>query len=466
MARSFLALSKFRGRNGVAVALCWSWLSLGVSGVRAQASQQNPAVPSKSMPVEAQPSGPQPAGTPPRADQPTASSPNGWTLQSAEQAALQHSPLVRSATAQLETANAYRTFGTMPRAGNPFVLGRAMIGVPDQQAATYSVAVGVPFDLAGKRPAWRREAGSIVAQAEARLDAAKNDVRANVRSAYVQLAMAHAALIVAGQTADIAQELLAKVQARLDADATTALDLALTESQYAEAVANQARTQRAVVEAQKLFRESVGLAYDAQVEVESLPIPSLPEGLTVELAVQRARTHRKEAAIWARENERWRHADRRLRAEAWAPASVQFETESQANRNTKHTIGAAAALELPVVFRNQGERAVARGEANAANVQREITEQAIDREASSTYRALEAALLELATIDARALPAAERTLAMVQIMLEAGVVDYFRLLTARSGAFALRTRRVEALREAWFARIALERAMGGWDNTR
>jgi outer membrane protein TolC len=53
---------------------------------------------------------------------------------------------------------------------------------------------------------------------------------------------------------------------------------------------------------------------------------------------------------------------------------------------------------------------------------------------------------------------------MVHTMLDAGVVDYFRVLTARSSAFALRSRRVEALREAWLGRIALERAMGGWED--
>jgi outer membrane protein TolC len=50
---------------------------------------------------------------------------------------------------------------------------------------------------------------------------------------------------------------------------------------------------------------------------------------------------------------------------------------------------------------------------------------------------------------------------MTTEMLEAGAVDYFYLLTARRSAFELRARRVSSLREAWLARIALERAVGG-----
>ncbi|HEY6877972.1 MAG TPA: TolC family protein, partial [Polyangiales bacterium] len=112
-----------------------------------------------------------------------------------------------------------------------------------------------------------------------------------------------------------------------------------------------------------------------------------------------------------------------------------------------------------------GERAVAEKQADAAELESELAGSLIEREASSSFRRLEAALAELSAIEEGALPAAERTLVMVHTMLDAGVVDYFRLLTARSVAFALRNRRVEALREAWLCRIALERAIGGWEET-
>ncbi|MDB4972639.1 MAG: efflux system, outer rane lipoprotein CmeC [Myxococcaceae bacterium] len=392
--------------------------------------------------------------------------PNVWTLQSSEHAALERSPRIRSALASRETAYAYRTFSTMPRAGNPFVNLRAMIGEPDQSAATYSLALGIPFDVAGRRRAWRHESSAIVDEAEARLEATRNEVRAEARSAYVQVALAHAAHTVAEESADTARELAARVQARLDVSAATALDVALAESQYAEALANLARADRTLVESQHSFRQALDLAHDSPVEVATLPRLAIPEGLTIEAAVLRGQNQRKELAAWASTEKRWRAADGRLRAEAWAPATAAFEAEAQANQNTQKTIGAAVGFEVPVVSRNQGERAVAGGEAQAAGVERELAAHTIDRETSSSYRRLQAALAELAAIEERALPAAERTLAMVHTMLDAGVVDYFRVLTARGSAFALRSRRVEALREAWLCRIALERAMGGWEQAR
>ena len=388
---------------------------------------------------------------------------DGWTLELAERTALERAPRVRSAVATRDTAYAYRAYGQMPRAGNPVVNLRTMIGKPDAPAATYSVMVGIPFDVMGKRRAWRNEASFITEEADAKLAAVQNEVRAEARAAYVQVALAVAARSVAEQSADTARELLERIQARLSANAATALDVALSESQYAAASADVARAQRTLVEAQNAFRQALGLPHDADVQVAVLSDPTLPASLTLEAAVQRAQQKRKEAAAWASASQRWRSADRRLRAEAMAPVIAGLEGEAQGNQNTQKSVGAGLNFELPFVMTNQAERAVARGEASAASVERELASHGIERDASSSYRRLEAALDELAAIEERALPAAERTLQMVQTMLEAGEVDYFRLLAARGSAFQLRSRRVDALREAWLCRIALERAIGGWE---
>jgi outer membrane protein TolC len=388
-----------------------------------------------------------------------------WTMLAAENHALERAPRVRSAEAARNTAQAYRTFGTMPRAANPTVNLRAMIGKPDDPAATYGVLFGVPFDVAGRRRAWRREAGFISEQAEAELAAVRNEVRSEARNAFVTVAMAAAAKLVAEQSADTARELSERVQARLAANATTALDVALAQSQHAEATANLARAQRTLIEAQAMFRQALGLPHGEPVDVMPVEQPSIPRGLTVEAAVERARMRRREPAAWGFAKDRWHAADKRLRREAVGPMTAAFETETQGNYNRQNTVGGSLNFELPFVYRNQGERAVAEKQADAAELEGELARSLIEREASSSYRRLEAALSELAAIEEGALPAAERTLIMVHTMLDAGVVDYFRLLTARSVAFALRSRRVETLREAWLSRIALERAIGGWEET-
>lgn len=385
-----------------------------------------------------------------------------WTVSAAEAVALERSPLLRTAAARQKTAEAYRTFGTLPPVGNPVVGVRAMVGRPDDPAATYGLLIGLPFDVGGRRRAWRGEARFIAEVALAELEVARNDVRADVRAAYADVALAEAARKVAMESTETARELFDRVNARLAANAATALDVAQAEAQFAEAQADLANAEGRLVEAQDRFRQLLDLPPDRVVSVQPLPEVSVPS-LGVEAAVARALSQRRELAVWTSTRERFRAADSRLRAEAVGPLTAAFEAEAQGNQRTNKSVGASVNFELPIVFRNQGERAVAKGEADAAAISRELTEHAITREVVTAYKRLDTALAELAALDRRAIPAAERTLAMVRTMLDSGAVDYFRLLTARANAFALRSRRVEAIRDAWMSRIALARATGSWE---
>lgn len=396
---------------------------------------------------------------------PTQAHSGPWTLESATEYALKRSPRVRTAQAAREVALAYRAFGTVPRVGNPVLNLRAMVGKPDDSAATYALLFGLPFDVAGRRKAWRNEARFVTDEAEALLLSALNDVRAESRAAYAEVATAEAAAEVAKESAETARELLRSVEARVGARAATALDLSMSETQYAEAESNLARTKRALIDAETGFRHMLGLPAQALVEVVPLTNPRMPEGLSEDTALARALARRREIFAWVSRRERWRAADARLRAEAVAPLTAGLEAERQGNRQPNSSVGASVSVELPVAWRNQGERAVASQQSNAAELERELAEQAIAREVLGSYAHFQTALDELAALEERAVPAADRMLSMTRVMLESGAIDYFRLLSARRDAFMLRTRRVDALREAWLGRIALERAVGGLEET-
>jgi outer membrane protein TolC len=383
------------------------------------------------------------------------------TLETAEQRALSASPRIRSAVAQLEAARSYRAYARVPVVLNPVVSMRAMIGRPDAPAATYSALVGIPFDVSGKRRAWSKEANSVIAQAQANLEVARNDVRAQAREAFVVVASGWATKRVADESAQNAADVLKRVQARFDANAATLLDLALAEREYGEARADVARAERGLLEAQASLRQTLDLAPSTRVEVAPLTLPQVPEGFSLESAVKRALARRREMAALEKGIERLRHSDQRLRKEAIGPMMLAAEGEAQGNQNTQSTAGASMSFELPIIWRNQGARAVAKGEAAALAVERELTAHAVARQAALAFESLEAALAEFRAIDEQASGAADRALEMTNEMLEAGAVDYFYLLTARRSAFELRARRVTSLREAWLARIALERAVGG-----
>jgi outer membrane protein TolC len=398
-----------------------------------------PLIPSLSL---AQPSGP-------------------WSLERVEQTALETSPQIRNAVAAVEAAKSYRAFGTIPVIGNPVVGIRAMVGKPDAPAATYSALFGIPFDVSGKRRAWRSETSAIIAEAEANLAVARNDVLARAREAYVLVATGEAAQKVADESANNALDVLKRIQARFDAKAATLLDLALAEREYGEAKADTARARREVVEAVGDFRQVLDLPATEPVAVAPLEAPAVPAGLSLDSAVSTAVSRRREMLAIDNAIQRYRRSDKRLRREAVAPVILGAEGEAQGNQNTQSTAGASITTELPIFQRNQGERAVAKGQAAALTVNRELTEHTVAREASVAFQRLEAALAELTALEQQATSAADKALAMTTEMLEAGAVDYFYLLTARRSAFQLRARKVSSLRDAWLSRIALERAVGG-----
>jgi outer membrane protein, heavy metal efflux system len=399
--------------------------------------------------------------TAPAGAEPAAQADSVWSLASVTDFAVQHSPQVVAARAALEAARAYRAYGSMPRMGNPIVGLRAMVGRPDNPAATYSGLVGLPFDVSGRRRAWRAESSWIEREAEARLLVTQNDVRSDAREAFVDVALGLELERVAAGNTEVAGDFLARVKARFDAKAATALDMALSHRDYAESKAALAQAHERLVGARGRLRHVLDLAPAAPLDTAPLPPPHMPEGLTLEQAIDKALKQRREPAVFNAGAERAAAADTRLRREVVAPLVLQGEYEAQGNNNTQTSGGVSLNAELPVVLRNQGERAVVRAEGQLQRVNAELVQRRVGREAMMAFQQLEAALLELAAIEQEAMPAAEQALAMTMEMLEAGAIDFFRLLSARQGAFGLRARRVEVVRNAWRLRIALERSMGG-----
>jgi cobalt-zinc-cadmium efflux system outer membrane protein len=135
---------------------------------------------------------------------------------------------------------------------------------------------------------------------------------------------------------------------------------------------------------------------------------------------------------------------------------VAGELEWQGYNQT--SVGASVQWSLPVAQSAQGDRAVARAQAAAADVERDLAGRAAAREAATAWAALGHALDELSTLDERVLPTQARTLALTEALFQAGAVDLFRVLLARQERVAAQLRRLEALRAAWQARIELDRA--------
>lgn len=336
---------------------------------------------------------------------------------------------------------------------------RALVGVPNREAAVWGLIVGFPIDVSGRRTYWHRETSWAVRAAEAQLAAAINEARARAREAYIEVATADAMVRATGARVETAREVLSRVRARFEAQAATALDVALSERELGEAEADHAAARRDREEAAGRLRELLNLPPTAPVVVEPIRAPTLPEGLTRESAIARALRHRREPAALAASAMRLRLSSDRLRAQALDPLFVAGEFEWQGYQQS--SFGASVQWSLPLFQLAQGERAVALAEAAVTDVQRTLSSQQIARETATAWDVLVLRLEELSALEQRAVPALERALALTEEMFDAGAVDYFRVLLARHELATMRIRQLQVAREAWRARVALDRAMGG-----
>jgi outer membrane protein TolC len=383
-----------------------------------------------------------------------------WTLEAVVDRAVERSPEVQRAQAQVGVAEAHRVFGEQPWLGNPIVAVRTMLGVPDDRAATYGVYVGLPFDLSGRQGLRSQEADVLVESGEATLEAARNAARAEAREAFVEVVSADALVELRGGRVRLAEELLGRTRGLVDAGAATSVDLALVEAELGEARAASLDALRTSRDARARLRVLLDLDAADPVEVAALGVPSAPAGDLARWRADALET-RAEPRAYAAVQRRLRIAEDRLFAESVDPLVLALEWESQGNTQTAHTLGASLGTTLPLLRTFQGERAVARSERDAAAVEEGLAARGVEREVVQAAQRLETTLAELDALERLAIPAVERAREGILTLLESGASDVFRVLGTQRQLFELRERRLAVFREAWAARVALDRAIGG-----
>jgi len=403
-----------------------------------------------------------PVAAQPLADSPRDHLPTVWTDSEVRARARRSAFRVRRAEHALRVAQAGRVFGDLPRVGNPTVGVIALPGLPNYGALTYAVSLGLPIDLAGVGRARSREAEAGVRVGTARLDAERAAAEAEARAAWVAVGVARSLEAIQRSRLASAQEAEARIEARLAAGESTALDRAMVQRERAAAEADVARAVRLGREAADALRMALDLPGRSPIEVAPLGAPSRPTADTISRAARAAGSRRGEVrAAQAVGLEASARGVRQGR-EAVAPLTVGLEGQQVAvgPQETASSLGLSLRWELPFVRRAQGERAVSSAEASAARADARILQRVVSREVEAAGARLESALEELDVLEQRALPAAANLEQQTTVTWTAGNLEWFRVQEARRERLELAARALEVLREAWLARIELDRASG------
>ena len=387
-----------------------------------------------------------------------------WTQSDAFDRAIRRAPDVQAAQSAVDIAAAGRAYGDVPLVGNPILGARAAFGVPNAtEVSSYGVTLAIPVDVSGQRPLYRREYRWATREAQARLDVAVNDALGRARASYVELATADAIIEVTAGRAAGARDVLARARMAVDRGAATSLDVALAERELGEATADLHAARRDRDEAAGRFREALDLTSSDAAHVAALEAASVPPGLTREGAVRLAVRRRPEIQVGHLAARRFTTMADRYRAQYIGPLYIQPEVSFSYNQSLQTTTGVSLQWALPLLWTGQGERAVSRAQSAAAESEAARATRRANREAGTAWDVLAGRLAELETLEHDAIPALERTLEATERQLTLGATDFFRVLYARRELALVRIRAATASREAWRARVALERAIGMLD---
>ncbi|MDB4940561.1 MAG: outer rane efflux protein [Labilithrix sp.] len=322
----------------------------------------------------------------------------------------------------------------------------------------YAAQLETYFDAGGAPSARVREAdrGAELAVADLALERLRTRVAATM--AYLRVRIDEIRIDEMKASVDIGERILRASQQRGAAGAAGDIDAALATSDLGQLRASVEAAIRQREEHVADLRDLLDLPPQQAVELTT-PLETPPPPPALERLVARAVQARPELAqikarvalLDARYERLGRERFPRLGAYVGvdaAPVSPIFAL-------------VGLSIELPVFQRNQGPRAVVEAERATEQRRQELQARRILREVLSIHKAYESRRAELKLIESTAVPAAQRTLELVEQGWLAGRFDVFRVATAARDVARVKASRLDALEAAWLARVALDRAAGG-----
>lgn len=322
----------------------------------------------------------------------------------------------------------------------------------------YSANLEVPFDLGGAPGARAREAEQSARMARTELSLNERSIRADVWSTYIRAASAAIRITETQKMVQIAERIVGAARERALKGASGDIDVAMATGELAQlaAVGEGAKRQR-----------------DEQVDRlrELLDIPALQEvNLTTDLKdpppaseaaalIERALSARPEFANIKARIALAQATQDRLSRELFPRIGIYAGVDAAPVSPIFGMLGLS--MELPFFQRQAGLRA-AIAETKLIEAERlQIQGRQVAREVSGARRVYESRRAEFRTLTEVAVPAAERTLDLVEIGWLAGRFDIFRMTAAARDVARVRNVRLEALEAAWVAHVELDRKVGG-----
>lgn len=388
-----------------------------------------------------------------------AQDPPAWTLADALESAAIYSPALRARRAVVdEVASGLR--GAEAHPYNPELsLEVADRRGPGGSTTDRGLNLTQEIEIAGQRAKRMALAQGELEAAEASWSRELWLSALRIESAFVEAIRARELLDVAEIDAKLAREILDFSQRRLERGAATQIEVNLGQAAAGRTERSVQRERSTYFAARSRLAELAGA--DPAAPPEPLGDLLLPQGDLPLLAdlMQRALDHRGDLRAARRLEEVAEEAIRLALAER-RPNLVLggFFRREEA---TDDIFGATVGISLPLLNRNQGAIAEARAIRERRRHEQESMRLAIRQEVATALSDLRAARAAAEHLRDQVLETLEENVDLLQRSFAAGRIGATDVVTLRRELVAGRREYVEALADAWLARIQLDLSVGG-----
>lgn len=380
--------------------------------------------------------------------------------------ALEHSPDLLEAKARVESAQAqFSQTSTLLRTNPEASVAagpRWGSGLP-KTGLDLEVAVDQRVEIFGQQGLRQRSAERLLEAARADLEAARNGLVAEVRTAWGHALAARSQVAAAERADKLAQEALDAATQRFESGATNRLELNAARTEAATARRQLSIAQSALASAQAALRLRLGLPSSNSLQLDPAALDQVADAeqaetpLDAEALIREALAGRPEL----------RAAQLRLEAAASAVTladrdalpSPAFGAAYRHEADEQVVVGQLA-IPLPVFDRNQAQRGQARAEQTLAQRGLEALQRQVRLEVQTALEQYRAAISAAQMTRGEALQAAEENLQLATEAYQAGKIDFLQLLVVRRAALEERRAAIEAAEDLHHARAQLDRVLG------
>ena len=370
-----------------------------------------------------------------------------------------HAPEVSLARHAVREASARRVGAGVVLPTNPRLSFDVRPPVTDGKLSDlgYGAMLDFLFEVGGGPGARVREADKHTDLARTELETERLRARIGAWTAYLQARIAEERMVQVQGSITIARRVLDASKQRLNLGASGEIEQSLAASDVAQLEAQLADAQNKRDLHYMELRDVLDIPANEPLALTT-PLEEPEPPPPTEALVTRALASRPDLLAIRRRIEVLDATDERLAKEAFPRVGVYVGVDSAPISPVFGVVGLS--VELPFAQRNQGPRARTQAARDGEADRLELEGRRIVRDVVASRAAYETRRAELKSLRDTALPAAERTLELVESGWRSGRFDIFRVTNSARDVARVRGLRLDALEGTWLERIAVERALG------